>query len=315
MEEKQSVWKEFQEHLMTGISYMIPVIVPAGIIMGIGIMIGQFIGVDANSAKLLTSGDPILKFIGWITQVAGAGMMGLMFPVFAAFVSYSICDKPGLAPGFIGGYLAKEMGSGFLGAIAIGIFAGYAVKFLNEHIKFSRTFRPVKNLFLVPVGGSILVIIASYFVIGPIGNILISAITAFIKMIGEFGAVIPAIGVGLATIVDKAVFKKAVFTDQMKTDGFACFLLGFMGISEGCIPFAIKDPLFMVPLNIIASGIGGAIAVALGTSAQTGVPAAIWGWPLAHNPVGWVIAVLVGSLIVCAGTLYRAKSLSEKTEK
>lgn len=361
MDEKQSVWKEFQEHLMTGISYMIPVIVPAGIIMGIGIMIGQFIGVDANSAKLLTSSDPILKFIGWIAQVAGAGMMGLMFPVFAAFVSYSICDKPGLAPGFIGGYLAKEMGSGFLGAIAIGIFAGYAVKFLNEHIKFSRTFRPVKNLFLVPVGGSILVIVASYFVIGPIGNILISAITAFIKMIGEFGAVtlgavisasmafdlggpinktalalsmqlnndagvnawvpamigavIPAIGVGLATIVDKAVFKKAVFTDQMKTDGFACFLLGFMGISEGCIPFAIKDPLFMVPLNVIASGIGGAIAVALGTSAQTGVPAAIWGWPLAHNPIGWVIAVLVGSLIVCVGTLYRAKTLSEKTEK
>lgn len=76
MDEKQSVWKEFQEHLMTGISYMIPVIVPAGIIMGIGIMIGQFIGVDANSAKLLTSSDPILKFIGWIAQVAGAGMMG-----------------------------------------------------------------------------------------------------------------------------------------------------------------------------------------------------------------------------------------------
>lgn len=88
MEEKQSVWKDFQEHLMTGISYMIPIIVPAGIIMGIGIMIGQFIGVDANSAKLLTSADPVLKFIGWITQVAGAGMMGLMFPVFAAFVSY-----------------------------------------------------------------------------------------------------------------------------------------------------------------------------------------------------------------------------------
>ena len=109
---------------------MIPVIVPAGIIMGIGIMIGQFIGVDANSAKLLTSSDPILKFIGWIEQVAGAGMMGLMFPVFAAFVSYSICDKPGLAPGFIGGYLAKEMGSGFLGAIAIGIFAGYIVSLI-----------------------------------------------------------------------------------------------------------------------------------------------------------------------------------------
>ena len=67
MDEKQSVWKEFQEHLMTGISYMIPVIVPAGIIMGIGIMIGQFIGVDANSAKLLTSSDSYFK-IHWLDR-------------------------------------------------------------------------------------------------------------------------------------------------------------------------------------------------------------------------------------------------------
>lgn len=351
---------ELQQHLMTGISYMIPIIVPAGIIMGIGIMIGQVSGYDAWNTDLLTSTDAVQKFVAWITQVAGAGMMGLMFPVFAAFVSYSIADKPGLAPGFIGGYLANVMGSGFLGAVAIGLIGGYIVQLLNDKIQFSRTFRPVKTMFIIPVFSSLLVIIISYFIIGPVGNILVHGITKFITMVGEtgevalasvvagsmafdlggpvnktalalsmqlntdaganawvpamIGAVIPAIGIGMATLLDKVILRKSVFNDQMKTDGIACFILGFMGISEGAIPFAIKDPLFMVPLNVIASAIGGAIAAFMKTSAVTGVPAAIWGWPLSTNPLGWAIAVLVGSTIVCLGALYRGSKLLKKSE-
>lgn len=187
--EKKSIWKDFQQHLMTGISYMIPVIVPAGIIMGIGIMIGQFVGFDAWDTSLLTSEKALYKLVGWFTQIAGSGMMGLMFPVFAAFVSYSISDKPGLAPGFIGGYLAKEMGSGFLGAIIIGIFAGHVVKLLNDNIKISRTFRAIKGMFIIPVGSSLLVVLCSYFIVGPIGNLCISGITTIIRAIGEIGAV------------------------------------------------------------------------------------------------------------------------------
>lgn len=361
MEEKTSFWTEFQQHLMTGISYMIPVIVPAGIVMGIGIMIGQILGFDATNAAIMEGTDAFTRFVGWFTQTAGSGMMGLMFPVFAAFVGYSVADKQGLAPGFIGGYLAKEMGSGFLGAIVAGVIAGYFVQFLNTHIKVSRTFLPVKAMFLVPVLSSIVVILISYFVIGPVGTLLVHAITVAITAVGSvgeaalgaviagamgfdlggpvnktalalsmqlntdtganawvpamIGAVVPAIGVGLATIIDKAVLKRSVFSSQMKTDGAACFILGFMGISEGCIPFAIKDPAFMIPLNVISSGISGAIAVMLGVSATTGVPAAIWGWPLSANPLGWALAVAVGSLIVCAGTLFRAVQLQKREAK
>ncbi|MDN6699358.1 MAG: PTS fructose transporter subunit IIC [Staphylococcus equorum] len=350
--------QELQQHLMTGISYMIPIIVPAGIIMGIGIMIGQLSGFDAQDAALLEGTDSFQQFVAWITQIAGAGMMGLMFPVLAAYVSYSISDKPGLAPGFIGGYLANEMGSGFLGAVAIGLLSGYLVQFLNDKIKFNRTFRPVKTMFIVPVLSAILVVIASYFIVGPIGLLLVDLITRFINFVGGagemalaaviagsmafdlggpvnktalalsmqlntdtganawvpamIGAVIPAIGIGLATLIDQLVLKKSVYDNQMKTNGMACFILGFMGISEGAMPFAIKDPLFMIPLNVIASAIGGAIAALLGTSAVTGVPAAIWGWPLSTNPLGWVIAVVIGSLIVCAGALYRGSRLMAK---
>lgn len=350
--------QDLQQHLMTGISYMIPIIVPAGIIMGIGIMVGQVSGFDAWDVALLDGQNQLQQFIAWLTQIAGAGMMSLMFPIFAGFVSYSIADKPGLAPGFIGGYLANVMGSGFLGAVMIGLFSGFVVQFLNEHIKFSRTFRPIKAMFIIPVFSSILVIVASYFIVGPIGLILVNGITKFISFVGEtgevalaaviagsmafdlggpvnktalalsmqlntdtganawvpamIGAVIPAIGIGLATLLDKVILKKSVYNNQMKTDGIACFILGFMGISEGAIPFAIKDPLFMIPLNVIASAIGGALAVILGTSAVTGVPAAIWGWPLSTNPLGWLIAVAVGSIIVCMGALVRGSYLYRK---
>ena len=77
--EKKSIWKDFQQHLMTGISYMIPVIVPAGIIMGIGIMIGQFVGFDAWDTSLLTSEKALYKLVGWFTQIAGSGMMRVPF--------------------------------------------------------------------------------------------------------------------------------------------------------------------------------------------------------------------------------------------
>jgi PTS system fructose-specific IIC component len=358
---EQSRWKVFQEHLMTGISYMIPVIVSAGIILGIGIMAGQIMNFDPWSAEVLKSGDHIEKLFAWLTQVAGAGMMGLMFPVFAAFVAYSIADKLGLAPGFIGGLLAVEMGSGFLGAIIIGIVAGYSVKYLNEKLKFKRTFRPVKTMFLIPVFCSLFVIIVSYYIVGPLGLLAISGITAVINVVGNtgevalaaviggsmafdlggpinktalalsmqlntdaganawvpamIGAVIPPIGIGLATIIDKYVVKRTVFDSQLKADGMPCFLLGFMGISEGAIPFAIRDPFFIIPLNVISSAVGAAIAALLGTSAVTGVPAAIWGWPLSTNPLGWVVAVLVGSLMVCFGAIFRANYLLKKKAK
>lgn len=357
-----SKWQVFQQHLMTGISYMLPIVVGAGILMGIGIMFGQIMGFDAWDSSLLKAGNSeIQSFFAWMTQVAGAGMMGLMFPVFAAYLAYSIGDKIALAPGFVGGYLAQQMGSGFLGAILVGLLAGYCVKYLNQKIKIKRTYMPVKTLFLVPIATCILVVIGSRYIIGPIGQLFINTITGIIKFVGQagefaisaviggamafdlggpvnktaltlsmqltndtgvsawipamIGAVIPAIGIGLAVIIDIYVVKRRVFDPGLRTNGMSCFILGFMGISEGAIPFAIKDPLFMIPLNVIGSAIGASIAFLMGTTGGVGIPAAIWGWPLANNPLGWVVGVLVGSLIVCFGAIFRANHLLKKKEQ
>ena len=236
-------WGVMQSHLMTGISYMIPVVVGAGMLMGIGGIAGQILNVEIWSPEALNSSDALVSTFAWITQVAGKGLMNLMYPIFAAFLAYAIGDKLALAPGFLGGVLASEMGS-----ILIGLVAGYFVKFANENIKIKRKYIGIKTMFIIPVLGVIIASLASKFIVGPIGVGFINGITAIINAVGQaggaalsallggamafdlggpvnktamtigmqltsdtgftytpvlLGILIPPIGIGLATIIDK----------------------------------------------------------------------------------------------------------------
>lgn len=180
-------WGVMQSHLMTGISYMIPVVVGAGMLMGIGGIAGQILNVEIWSPEALNSSDALVSTFAWITQVAGKGLMNLMYPIFAAFLAYAIGDKLALAPGFLGGVLASEMGSGFVGSILIGLVAGYFVKFANENIKIKRKYIGIKTMFIIPVLGVIIVSLASKFIVGPIGVGFINGITAIINAVGQAG--------------------------------------------------------------------------------------------------------------------------------
>ena len=180
-------WGVMQSHLMTGISYMIPVVVGAGMLMGIGGIAGQILNVEIWSPEALNSSNALVSTFAWITQVAGKGLMNLMYPIFAAFLAYAIGDKLALAPGFLGGVLASEMGSGFVGSILIGLVAGYFVKFANENIKIKRKYIGIKTMFIIPVLGVIIVSLASKFIVGPIGVGFINGITAIINAVGQAG--------------------------------------------------------------------------------------------------------------------------------
>ena len=144
----KSKWDILQRYLMTGISYMIPVVVGAGMLMGIGGIAGQIMGFEVWSPEALESTNGVIQTFAWITQVAGKGLMNLMYPVFAAFLAYAIGEKLALTPGFLGGVLAQSMGSGFIGSILIGLIAGYFVNAIAYHLspledKTALTFRQV----------------------------------------------------------------------------------------------------------------------------------------------------------------------------
>src|SRR5215472_14220852 len=114
--------KKLRQHLLTGVSYAIPFIACGGILIALAI------GFAMTPTGPDFSHSPRLKLIFDI----GAASFSLMFPVLAGYMSYSIAGKPGLVPGFLGGYLAGQVKAGFLGAILIGLISGYLVDALKK---------------------------------------------------------------------------------------------------------------------------------------------------------------------------------------
>ncbi|MGL4382655.1 MAG: fructose PTS transporter subunit IIB, partial [Bacilli bacterium] len=112
-----------KNHILTGVSYMIPIVIAASLIMGIARIGGMAFNVtdiwdDAHA------GSGLLGFFHTLDGLGGMSL-GLMLPVLAGFISYSIADRQGLAAGFAGGMLAKNINAGFFGALAAGLIAGY----------------------------------------------------------------------------------------------------------------------------------------------------------------------------------------------
>jgi PTS system fructose-specific IIC component/fructose-specific PTS system IIC-like component len=105
---------KFKRHLMTGVSYMIPFVVAGGILLSIGIILGE----EGFIAEKLVN--------------IGVWSLQLMVPAIAGFIAYSIADRPGITVGFVGGVMARELGTGYIGGILIGFFAGWIVNRLKK---------------------------------------------------------------------------------------------------------------------------------------------------------------------------------------
>src|SRR6059036_2069635 len=108
--------QRLRQHLLTGVSYAIPFIACGGILIAFGI---AFVPMTPEGPDF--SHAPVLKLVLDI----GTGSFKLLLPVLAGYIAYAIAGKPGLVPGFIGGYLSGEIKAGFLGALLIGLIAGW----------------------------------------------------------------------------------------------------------------------------------------------------------------------------------------------
>lgn len=169
--EKEGVGHKIYTHLMNGVSHMLPFVVGGGILIAIAFLIDGF-AVDLNSLPL----DQRSNF-GTITPIAamfksiGGVAFGFMLPILAGFIAMSIADRPGLVVGFVGGAIAANGTSGFLGALVAGFVAGYLVLLLKKIFsKLPESLDGIKTILLYPVFGVLLVgIIMMYVVEPPIG--------------------------------------------------------------------------------------------------------------------------------------------------
>ncbi len=118
------------KHLMTGVSYMLPVVIAGGLSIALAFAIGG-----------IYAGDQKGTLAAALSQIGGATAFRLFVAVLSGFIAYSIADRPGIAAGLVGGMLAQNLGAGFLGGIVSGFLAGYLTKFLADTIRLPRPWK------------------------------------------------------------------------------------------------------------------------------------------------------------------------------
>ena len=294
-------------------------------------------GILFSLAVMLNPEGAATPETGWLAGLAQIGLGGLtlFIPVLGGYIAYSIADKPGLAPGMIGAYLAREMGAGFLGGMAAGLIAGVVVKELKR-IKLPIALKTLGSIFIYPLVGTLVTGgIIVWGIGGPIAA-LMNGLTAWLSGLGDVGKVPLASILGAMTAFDMGgpINKVATLFAQTQVDtlpylmggvgvaictppigmgiatllapkkynveekeaGKAAILMGCVGITEGAIPFAANDPLRVIPSLIVGAVAGNIIPFLTGVLNH-----APWGGiivlPVVEGKIWYLISVLAGGFV------------------
>ena len=346
-EDQKSGLQMVYQHLMNGVSFMVPFIVVGGLLMAIALTLGG----DTTPEGLKIPDDSFWKSIENIGSLA----FSFMVPILAGYIAVSIADKPGLVPGMIGGAIAadgsfygSEAGAGFLGGIVAGFLAGYIAKWI-KNIKIPKAMAPIMPIIIIPIISSIIVGLIFIFVIGaPIASIfeglttwlkgmqgtnsiilalIIGAMIAFDmggpvnKVAFLFGSALIAEGnyavmgmVAVAVCTPPIGLGLATFINRRKFNkgeiemGKASFTMGLFGITEGAIPFAAQDPLRIIPANMIGAMVAAAIAAIGGVGDRVAHGGPIVAVLGGIDKILWFfIAVIIGSSVTMLVTLLLKK--------
>ncbi|ARY90547.1 MULTISPECIES: PTS 2-O-a-mannosyl-D-glycerate transporter subunit IIABC [Lacticaseibacillus] len=335
--DNKTLWTEIKDSVMTGISYIIPIIIAGGMISAIAVMVTQIFGLQTVLADT-HSGLAMIKTLG------GNMLSILMVPVLSAYMSYAIADKPGLGPGFAGGLAANTINSGFLGGMLAGLMAGFLMKWMKKHIHSKGAFSGVITFWVYPVIGSLIIAVLMLFLVGqPVAFINTGLIKWLNGLAGTnailLGAILGAmVSFDLGGPVNKAAYafclgsmangnfvpycafasvkmvsafsvsaacilRRDLFTKEEREIGNQTWVLGLAGITEGAIPFAMSDPIRVIGSFITGSVVTGAIVAFFAVGLD--VPGAgIFSMFLLHggvsgvmNAVIWLGAALLGAAI------------------
>ncbi|MBW7471770.1 PTS fructose-like transporter subunit IIB [Marinobacter sp. M216] len=322
------------KHLLTGVSFMLPMVVAGGLLIALSFVFG--IEAFQEQGTLAAA----------LMQIGGGTAFKLMIPLLAGYIAWSIADRPGLAPGMIGGFLAGELGAGFLGGIVAGFLAGYVARFISQKLPLPESVESLKPILIIPLFASLVTGLGMIYVIGEPMAAIMGALTGFLESMGTTNAIllggilgammcfdlggpvnkaaytfgvgllsegsggsapmaaimaagmVPAIGMGVASFVARRKFAEAE-----RQAGRASFVLGLCFISEGAIPFMAKDPLRVIPVCMVGGAITGALSMLFSVKLMAphgglfvlAIPHAV------SAVLPYLIAIAVGSLVIGFG--------------
>ena len=320
-------------HLLTGVSYMLPMVVAGGLCIALSFVFG--IEAFKQEGTLAAA----------LMQIGGGSAFALMVPVLAGYIAFSIADRPGLTPGLIGGMLAVSTGAGFLGGIIAGFLAGYVAKLISTKLHLPQSMEALKPILIIPLIASLITGLAMIYIVGKPVAAIMEGLTHWLQAMGTANAVIlgailgammctdmggpvnkaayafgvallstqtyapmaaimaagmvPPLAMGFATLV-----ARNKFAQSEREGGKAALVLGLCFISEGAIPFAARDPMRVLPCCIAGGAMTGALSMFFGAKLMAPhgglfvllIPGAI-------TPViQYLIAIVAGTLL--SGGLY-----------
>jgi PTS system fructose-specific IIC component len=333
--------KELQRHLLTGVSYFIPFVVAGGILIAMGFLFGGIYVYESDNLA------------AQIFQI-GQDAFGVMIGVLAAYIAYSIADRPGLAPGFIGGIISTRLGAGFIGGILIGLIAGYIVNFIKK-IKLPKAIKSLLPVLIIPVFGTLIVGIIMVYVIAPpaawltttftslltnlstgskiILAIVIGAMMAF-DMGGPVGKVAYAFGLAaldssnleiMATVMVGGMIPPLAialamlaarnkFNDDEWGSLSGCFIGSACFITEFAIPYAANDPFRVIPSIMFGSAVG-CVACILFNVSLAAPHGGLFVIFLADKPLLWILSIIIGAVAGAAMLVLLKPNLEKKAAK
>ena len=191
-----SLGRQIYKHLMNGVSHMLPFVIGGGILIALAFLFDTF---DPAHPGNFGKGTELSALFMQI----GSASFGFMLPVLAGYIAMSIADRPGLAAGFVGGLLANQGGSGFLGALIAGFAAGYIVLAIKRSLKgLPQSLEGTKPVLFFPVLGVLLIGLAIIFVINPPVSFINNWLMESLKTMGTSSRVLLGIIFGAMMAVD-----------------------------------------------------------------------------------------------------------------
>ncbi len=339
---KSSTGTEVKNAIMTGVSYMLPFVIAGAVIMGIARIGASMYGIDniwdANHEQAASIVVQMLhKFDGF-----GGLALSLMLPIVAGYISFAIANKPGIAPGMVGGLLASNLGTGFLGALAAGFVAGYVVRLLTAKVKLPRSLASAGPIFILPVGGTLLTCIIMAFVIGtPLAALNRGMEAWLLAMSGTNKVILAAVVGGMVGFDLGGPVNKAAVTTAMallasgiydpNTAAQVAIIIPPIGLGVASLIWKHRFPESLqeagkastlmgligvsegaipfalanpkiIIINVIGTATGAAMAVGLGAVNHAPI-SGFYGWLAVDGWPIYILSIAVGSAIVAVGSL------------
>ncbi|MFC5705143.1 fructose-specific PTS transporter subunit EIIC [Aeromonas eucrenophila] len=348
---------DLYRYLMNGVSHMIPFVVTGGLLIALALAIG---GDPTPSGMQIPAGSMWNQILN-----VGVAAFTLMIPILAGYIAYAIGDRPALAPGFIGGWIANngsfygaDAGTGFIGAIIAGLLVGYLVRWIATR-QYHKMVQPLVPILIAPIVGSLFIAAVFIFIIGaPIADMMTGLNAMLLSMsggslvllgivlggmagfdmggpvnkvaflfsvgmiasgqtqfMGAMACAIPAapLGMSLATVLGR---KMGIFDASEIEAGKAAGAMGLVGISEGAIPFAARDPLAVIPANVLGSMTAAVMAFLFGITnsvAHGGPIVALLG--AVNKPLLALLCMICGAIVTGVVAVALKKLRVKKTDE